>query len=239
MAEKVCSAAIQTLGGYGYLKDFPVERIYRDVRVCQIYEGTSDVQRVVIARSLGRVGRPSRPPGGQQVARVSALPSGAARRLALPGAAEHQVGIQQQRFEAGQQLLLVLRAFAGGVGVMLVERFANALDQVGGLHQAVVAQGLAGLRRGVGADVEDLLGKMLERGELQRIFHGWGLLAARLVQAPKGLSGSSGARESRMSTSKCGRGNGGHQAWQGPRGGCAARRACRLTLASGFVRAQE
>ena len=52
MAEKVCSAAIQTLGGYGYLKDFPVERIYRDVRVCQIYEGTSDVQRMVIARSL-------------------------------------------------------------------------------------------------------------------------------------------------------------------------------------------
>ncbi|PZE11392.1 acyl-CoA dehydrogenase [Pseudomonas sp. 57B-090624] len=52
MAEKVCSAAIQALGGYGYLKDFPVERIYRDVRVCQIYEGTSDVQRLVIARSL-------------------------------------------------------------------------------------------------------------------------------------------------------------------------------------------
>jgi butyryl-CoA dehydrogenase len=52
MAEKVCSAAIQTLGGYGYLKDFPVERIYRDVRVCQIYEGTSDIQRLVIARGL-------------------------------------------------------------------------------------------------------------------------------------------------------------------------------------------
>ena len=52
MAEKVCSAAIQTLGGYGYLSDFPVERIYRDVRVCQIYEGTSDVQRMVIARGL-------------------------------------------------------------------------------------------------------------------------------------------------------------------------------------------
>ncbi|MCF7202609.1 acyl-CoA dehydrogenase [Pseudomonas oligotrophica] len=52
MAEKVCSAAIQTLGGYGYLRDFPVERIYRDVRVCQIYEGTSDIQRLVIARSL-------------------------------------------------------------------------------------------------------------------------------------------------------------------------------------------
>jgi hypothetical protein len=51
-AETVCSAAIQTLGGYGYLKDFPVERIYRDVRVCQIYEGTSDVQRIVIARNL-------------------------------------------------------------------------------------------------------------------------------------------------------------------------------------------
>ena len=52
MAEEVCSAAIQTLGGYGYVSDFPVERIYRDVRVCQIYEGTSDIQRLVIARSL-------------------------------------------------------------------------------------------------------------------------------------------------------------------------------------------
>lgn len=52
MAEQVCSAAIQIHGGYGYLADFPVERIYRDVRVCQIYEGTSDIQRMVIARSL-------------------------------------------------------------------------------------------------------------------------------------------------------------------------------------------
>lgn len=46
MAEKVCSGALQTLGGYGYLKDFPVEQIYRDVRIAQIYEGTSDVQRI-------------------------------------------------------------------------------------------------------------------------------------------------------------------------------------------------
>lgn len=52
MAESVCSAAIQIHGGYGYLADYPVERIYRDVRVCQIYEGTSDVQRIVIARGL-------------------------------------------------------------------------------------------------------------------------------------------------------------------------------------------
>ena len=52
MAEKVCSAAIQTLGGYGYVSDFPVERIYRDVRVCQIYEGTSDVQKIIITRAL-------------------------------------------------------------------------------------------------------------------------------------------------------------------------------------------
>jgi alkylation response protein AidB-like acyl-CoA dehydrogenase len=51
-AEAVCSAAIQTLGGYGYLVDFPAERIYRDVRVCQIYEGTSDVKRLVIAWGL-------------------------------------------------------------------------------------------------------------------------------------------------------------------------------------------
>jgi butyryl-CoA dehydrogenase len=52
MAERVCSAAIQVHGGYGYVSDFPVERIYRDVRVCQIYEGTSDVQRLVIGRAL-------------------------------------------------------------------------------------------------------------------------------------------------------------------------------------------
>lgn len=54
MAERVCSAAIQTLGGYGYVQDFPVERIARDVRVCQIYEGTSDVQRMVIAREIAQ-----------------------------------------------------------------------------------------------------------------------------------------------------------------------------------------
>jgi alkylation response protein AidB-like acyl-CoA dehydrogenase len=52
IAEKVCSDAIQIFGGYGYTEDFPVERIYRDVRVCQIYEGTSDIQRIVIARTL-------------------------------------------------------------------------------------------------------------------------------------------------------------------------------------------
>ena len=52
VAEQICSAAIQVLGGYGYLRDFPVERIARDVRVAQIYEGTSDVQRMVIAREL-------------------------------------------------------------------------------------------------------------------------------------------------------------------------------------------
>ncbi|MEQ8343812.1 acyl-CoA dehydrogenase family protein [Marinovum algicola] len=54
MAEGVVSDAIQTLGGYGYLAEFPLERIYRDVRVCQIYEGTSDVQRINISRDLKR-----------------------------------------------------------------------------------------------------------------------------------------------------------------------------------------
>jgi len=53
MAEKVCSNAIQIHGGYGYLADFPVERIARDVRVCQIYEGTSEIQRLVISRAIG------------------------------------------------------------------------------------------------------------------------------------------------------------------------------------------
>jgi butyryl-CoA dehydrogenase len=52
MAERVCSDALQIHGGYGYVTDFPVERIYRDVRVCQIYEGTSDIQRLVIGREL-------------------------------------------------------------------------------------------------------------------------------------------------------------------------------------------
>ncbi len=51
-AEAVCTTAIQTLGGYGYLADYPVERIYRDVRVCQIYEGTSDVQKLILQRML-------------------------------------------------------------------------------------------------------------------------------------------------------------------------------------------
>jgi alkylation response protein AidB-like acyl-CoA dehydrogenase len=52
MAERVCSAALQTFGGYGYVSDFAVERIARDVRVCQIYEGTSDVQKILIGRAL-------------------------------------------------------------------------------------------------------------------------------------------------------------------------------------------
>jgi butyryl-CoA dehydrogenase len=52
MAERVVSAAMQVFGGYGYVADFPVERIYRDVRVCQIYEGTSDIQKILIARAL-------------------------------------------------------------------------------------------------------------------------------------------------------------------------------------------
>jgi butyryl-CoA dehydrogenase len=54
MAERVCSDAIQIHGGYGYLADFPVERIYRDVRVCQVYEGTSDIQRLIISREIAR-----------------------------------------------------------------------------------------------------------------------------------------------------------------------------------------
>jgi alkylation response protein AidB-like acyl-CoA dehydrogenase len=54
MAEKVCSDAIQIHGGYGYVSDYPVERIWRDVRVCQIYEGTSDIQRILIGRALAQ-----------------------------------------------------------------------------------------------------------------------------------------------------------------------------------------
>ena len=52
MVERVCSQALQTFGGYGYLTDYPLERLYRDARVCQIYEGTSDVQRMIIGRML-------------------------------------------------------------------------------------------------------------------------------------------------------------------------------------------
>jgi len=54
MAERVASDAIQIHGGYGYVEGFPVERIWRDVRVCQIYEGTSDIQRLVIAREIAK-----------------------------------------------------------------------------------------------------------------------------------------------------------------------------------------
>lgn len=56
MAERVCSDSLQIHGGYGYVSEFPIERIYRDVRVCQIYEGTSDVQRMVISRGLAAAG---------------------------------------------------------------------------------------------------------------------------------------------------------------------------------------
>ncbi|HLU03726.1 MAG TPA: acyl-CoA dehydrogenase family protein, partial [Advenella sp.] len=52
MAEKVCSQAIQVHGGYGYLEDYPVQRFYRDARITQIYEGTSEVQRMIITRGL-------------------------------------------------------------------------------------------------------------------------------------------------------------------------------------------
>ena len=52
MAEKVCSAAIQIHGGYGFIQDFPVEKYYRDARVFQIYDGTSEVQKILISREL-------------------------------------------------------------------------------------------------------------------------------------------------------------------------------------------
>ena len=51
-AEAVCSGALQTLGGYGYLEEYGLAKIYRDVRVCQIYEGTSDVQKLILQRML-------------------------------------------------------------------------------------------------------------------------------------------------------------------------------------------
>jgi hypothetical protein len=51
-AEQVCSIALQTFGGYGYVEDFPVERIWRDARVCQIYEGTSDIQKIILVRGM-------------------------------------------------------------------------------------------------------------------------------------------------------------------------------------------
>ena len=50
---EVTNDAIQVLGGYGYMKEFPVERMMRDAKICQIYEGTNQIQRLVIARALG------------------------------------------------------------------------------------------------------------------------------------------------------------------------------------------
>jgi alkylation response protein AidB-like acyl-CoA dehydrogenase len=52
MCERVCSAALQIHGGYGFITDFPVEKYYRDARVFQIYDGTNEVQKIVIAREL-------------------------------------------------------------------------------------------------------------------------------------------------------------------------------------------
>ena len=54
MCERVCSGAIQVFGGYGYMKDYPVERRYRDARAFQIYEGTSEVQRMIISRAIAK-----------------------------------------------------------------------------------------------------------------------------------------------------------------------------------------
>jgi alkylation response protein AidB-like acyl-CoA dehydrogenase len=52
MSERVCSAALQVFGGYGYMKDYPIEKLYRDARVFQIYEGTSEIQRILISRAV-------------------------------------------------------------------------------------------------------------------------------------------------------------------------------------------
>jgi alkylation response protein AidB-like acyl-CoA dehydrogenase len=53
-AWKICDIALQVHGGYGYVRDFPIERMLRDVRATRIYEGTSEIQRLVIARNLVR-----------------------------------------------------------------------------------------------------------------------------------------------------------------------------------------
>ena len=91
---------MQVLGGYGYVSDFPVERIYRDVRVCQIYEGTSDIQKILIARALCNGaddprGGPHRPAPRcsptwtttcrQRQGRHAAVPADGAQRVAPPG----------------------------------------------------------------------------------------------------------------------------------------------------------
>ena len=54
MGNRVANSAVQIFGGMGYMKDFPVERFYRDLRLYTIYEGTSEIQRMVIARELTR-----------------------------------------------------------------------------------------------------------------------------------------------------------------------------------------
>ena len=75
MAEKVCSDAIQIHGGCGYTNEFPVERIYRDVRICQIYEGANDIQRLVIGRAIAvekaeYCGRPEKRPKTRSTAPI-------------------------------------------------------------------------------------------------------------------------------------------------------------------------
>ena len=54
VAVKVASEAVQIFGGYGYTKDFPVEKFYRDAKLCTIGEGTSEIQKIVISKSILR-----------------------------------------------------------------------------------------------------------------------------------------------------------------------------------------
>ena len=75
MAEKVCSQAVQIHGGYGYLEDYPVERYYRDARITQIYEGSSEIQRLLIARGAGELSALAMNPG-KGAADAAVLPDG-------------------------------------------------------------------------------------------------------------------------------------------------------------------
>jgi hypothetical protein len=112
-AEAVVSGAIQTLGGYGYLEEFGVAKIYRDVRVCQIYEGTSDIQRMVIARAGGSPEHPRRR-GSMEIREWPPSSPAAHRALARHGGAAGARGAKVTLFDLNAEVGAGQAAEIGG-----------------------------------------------------------------------------------------------------------------------------
>jgi butyryl-CoA dehydrogenase len=160
MAERVCSAAIQVFGGYGYVSDFPVERIYRDVRVCQIYEGTSEVQKILIGRALAYHGHRVQLAGLQDVARNAIAPAVVqALQQRRRGRGRHRVRVAAAQQQAHQRGCVVGRLAAEEAAAAAAAGVVPA--QVGHLFQQARGRGAA--------QVADAAGMARRRCVVQRL----------------------------------------------------------------------